>query len=107
MIRNTPTSRVQEGVVRDEPFSFTFDGRAMEAFPGETIAAALLAAGIRALRRTEKRASPRGVFCGMGICFDCLVTVNGGPHLRACLTRVEPGMRVETQDESEWRSGRE
>lgn len=107
MIRNTPTARVQKDVVRDEPFGFTFDGRAMQAFPGETVAAALLAAGVRTLRRTEKQASPRGLFCGMGVCFDCLVTVDGRPHLRACLTRAEPGMRVETQDEAGWRSGRE
>jgi predicted molibdopterin-dependent oxidoreductase YjgC len=102
----TTAARVRYGVDRGEPFSFTFDGREVEAFPGETVAAALLAAGVRTLRRTEKRGSPRGVFCGMGVCFDCLVSVDGRPHLRACLTRAEPGMQVETQDEKRWESGR-
>lgn len=98
--------RVVEGVTRAEAFTFTLDGRDVEAFPGETVAAALLAAGVRTLRVTEKRGSPRGLFCGMGVCFDCLVTVDGRPHLRACLTRAEAGMRVQTQDEAEWRTGR-
>ena len=95
--------RVVQGVGRGEAFAFTLDGRAIEAFPGETIAAAVLAAGIRTLRRTEKSGRPRGIFCGMGVCFDCLVTVDGHPHLRACLTRAEPAMCVQTQDEAGWR----
>lgn len=101
-----PSMRVVRGVTRAAPFTFTLDGRDIEAFPGETVAAALLAAGIRTLRRTEKEGRPRGLFCGMGVCFDCLVTVDGRPHLRACLTRVEAGMRVQTQDEAGWRMGR-
>lgn len=98
--------RVEDGIEREAPFCFTLDGRDVRAFPGETISAALLAAGVRTLRRTEKGDSPRGIFCGMGVCFDCLVTVNGRPHLRACLTRVEPGMQVTTQDEHNWRLSR-
>jgi aerobic-type carbon monoxide dehydrogenase small subunit (CoxS/CutS family) len=82
------------------------DSQPVPAYPGETIAAALLACGIRTLRRTEKADAPRGVFCGMGICFDCLVTVDGRPHLRACLTPAMPGMQVTTQDEAAWRAGR-
>lgn len=95
-----------QGVTRAEAFTFTLDGRDVEAFPGETVAAALLAAGIRTLRVTEKGGRPRGMFCGMGVCFDCLVTVDGRPHLRACLTRADPGMSVRTQDEADWRMGR-
>lgn len=101
-----PSLRVVRGVTRGAAFTFTFDGGAIEAFPGETVAAAVLAAGIRILRRTEKEGRPRGLFCGMGVCFDCLVTVDGRPHLRACLVRVEAGMCVQTQDEAEWRIGR-
>ena len=70
-----------------------FDGRELEALPGETIAAALAAADIVAVRQTRSGA-PRGPFCGMGVCFDCLVTVNGRPGQRACLTKVEAGMEV-------------
>ena len=98
--------RVELNVAREASFSFRFDGREVVAHPGETIAAALLGAGIRTLRRTEKQDLPRGIFCGMGICFDCLVTVDGRSHLRACLTIAEPGMVVTTQDEAGWRRAR-
>ena len=101
-----PTNRVEAGVIRGEPFAFTLNGRTMQAFPGETIASALLAANVRTLRKTEKSGAPRGMFCGMGICFDCLITVDGRPHLRACLTEVKPGMDVTVQDEAAWREGR-
>ena len=70
-----------------------FDDREIAALPGETIAAALAAAGIVALRQARSGA-PRGPFCGMGVCFDCLVTVDGQPSQRACLTRVVDGMDV-------------
>lgn len=60
------------------------------------MAAVLLAQGIRTLRHTPKNGRPRGIFCGMGICYDCLVTVNGERNVRACLTPVSPGMAVET-----------
>src|SRR5215813_13027540 len=75
------------------PIAFCFDGRELSALPGETIAAALAAADIVAVRQARS-GSPRGPFCGMGVCFDCLVTVNGRPSQRACLTKVEEGMDV-------------
>jgi glycine/D-amino acid oxidase-like deaminating enzyme len=71
----------------------SFDGCEIEALPGETIAAALAAAGITAVR-TARSGAPRGPFCGMGVCFDCLVTVDGRPSQRACLTKVAAGMDV-------------
>ena len=70
-----------------------FDDREIAALPGETVAAALAAAGIIALRQARSGA-PRGPFCGMGVCFDCLVTVDGQPSQRACLTRAVDGMDV-------------
>ncbi len=75
------------------PVRFRFDGAEIEALTGETIAAALAAADIVAVRRTRSGA-PRGPFCGMGVCFDCLVTVDGRPNQRACLTKVASGMDV-------------
>src|SRR5215831_19913933 len=75
------------------PIAFRFDGRELLALPGETIAATLAAADIVAVRQARSGA-PRGPFCGMGVCFDCLVTVNGRPSQRACLTKVEAGMDV-------------
>lgn len=75
------------------PVRIRFDGREVEALPGETIAAALAASDIVAVRQVRSGA-PRGPFCGMGVCFDCLVTVDGRPNQRACLTKVEAGMDV-------------
>ena len=72
---------------------FTFDGTEIEALDGETIAAALGARHVTAVREARSGA-PRGPFCGMGVCFDCLVTVNGRPGQRACLTNVEAGLDV-------------
>jgi predicted molibdopterin-dependent oxidoreductase YjgC len=73
------------------------DGRRVEAFEGETVAAVLLAEGELATRRTVK-GEPRGVFCGIGVCFDCLVVVDGVPNTRACMTWVRDGMQVSRQD---------
>jgi hypothetical protein len=61
------------------------------------VAAALLADGIAAIRRTPGGA-PRGVFCGMGVCFDCLAVVDGTPNTRTCMTWVRDGMDVRLQD---------
>ena len=77
--------------------SFEFDGRTVTAFEGEPIAAALLAAGVRTFRYTEKRKEPRGVSCALGRCTDCVMVVNGAPNTRTCVTAVEEGMKVETQ----------
>src|SRR4051794_6510107 len=76
-----------------DPVRLRFDGAEIEALAGETIAAALAAADIVALRQARSGA-PRGPYCGMGVCFDCLVTVNGRPNQRACLTKIAPGMEV-------------
>ena len=65
----------------------------MDAVAGESIAATLAASGKLELRQ-DKSGAPRGVFCGMGACFDCQVSVDGGPAQRACLTKVRPGMKI-------------
>ena len=77
---------------------FQFDGQPIVAVPGQSIGAALIAAGRRSWRRTRFAGEPRGVFCGIGICFDCLVTVNGTPNRRACLVPAAAGDQVSTQD---------
>lgn len=83
------------------------DGRAVKAFAGETVAAALLAAGRRVLRTTARRREPRGMFCAIGICFECVMTVDGRPNVRTCQTPVRPGMRVESQTgNGTWTVGR-
>ncbi len=74
------------------------DGELIEAKRGEPIVAALLAAGIKVNRYTRKRHEPRGVFCGIGQCTDCVMVVNGIPNVRTCITPVEDGMIIETQE---------
>jgi predicted molibdopterin-dependent oxidoreductase YjgC len=94
MVRPDRTTRAQP----TRTFTFTFDGRQIEAEAGQSVAAALIGAGVRAWRRTRISSQPRGVFCGIGVCFDCLVTVNGSPSRRACLVEVQPGDAVVTQE---------
>ena len=77
-------------------FSFII-GLVFEAFGEEPIAAALTEAGVRVFRHTAREDHPRGIFCAIGRCTDCAMTVNGVPGVRTCITRVEEGMRVETQ----------
>ncbi|WP_234729309.1 (2Fe-2S)-binding protein [Acidocella facilis] len=79
------------------PVRFTFEGQAIEARPGESIAAALLAAGVAALRDTPVSGAPRAPYCMMGVCFDCLVEINGMPNQQACLTAATPGLVVRRQ----------
>lgn len=79
-------------------FTITIDGEPVEVEPGQTIAAALIASGRRSWRTTRKGGAPRGVFCGIGVCFDCLAVVNGRPNVRACLVEARPGDVVASQD---------
>lgn len=74
---------------------FTFRGQPMTARAGEPIGAALMAAGILALRNHEVTGEPRGIFCAIGQCMECRVTVSGQPGVRACLTPVRGGEVVE------------
>jgi predicted molibdopterin-dependent oxidoreductase YjgC len=82
---------------RGRLFSLLVDGQELVACEGESIAAALLASGRRLTRFTARTGEPRGYFCGMGVCQDCLVTVDGRPNVRACMTAVREGLRVDTQ----------
>lgn len=77
---------------------FTFDGAPISALPGQSIGGALLAAGIRSWRTTRVQRRPRGLFCGIGICYDCLITVGDVPNVRACLTPAQVGDVVTTQE---------
>lgn len=84
------------GLERGPQVVLTLDGRPVTAYEGESVAALLLAEGITATRVT-RGGEPRGVYCGMGVCFDCLVVVDGVPNTRACVTWVRDGMTVERQ----------
>jgi predicted molibdopterin-dependent oxidoreductase YjgC len=73
------------------------DGTAVAARAGDSVAAALLASGMRAFRATAVSGTPRGPFCMMGACFDCAVTIDGRRNVQACMTRVAEGMRIDTE----------
>lgn len=75
-----------------------YNGRPLAAYEGEPVASALMAAGIRCMRTTARRREPRGVFCAIGRCTDCMMIVDGQPNTRTCVTPVRDGMRVERQD---------
>lgn len=74
-----------------------FDGQPVAARPDDTVAVALLAAGIDVTRETVASGSPRGPFCAMGACFDCVATVDGRHNVQTCLTPVRDGLQVRRQ----------
>ncbi|MDD4526079.1 MAG: (2Fe-2S)-binding protein [Lachnospiraceae bacterium] len=76
---------------------FTYDGREVEGYEGEPIAAALKAQGVMIHRYTAKKHSPRGIFCAIGRCTDCVMVVDGEPNIRTCITPLREGMTVQTQ----------
>lgn len=76
---------------------FTFDGKTVQGYEGEPIAAALKAAGVLIHRYTQKQHKPRGIFCAIGRCTDCVMIVDGKPNIRTCMTPLKAGMKVQTQ----------
>lgn len=76
---------------------FYFDGKQISAFEGETIAAALHAAGVKVLGESLFKHRPRGFYCAIGNCSSCSMVVNGEPNVRTCITMIQEGMVVETQ----------
>jgi sarcosine oxidase, subunit alpha len=79
------------------PISFTFNDKTYSALEGDTIASALLSIGLRLLRYHDESGTPRGIYCNIGHCFECRVTVNSIEVTRACLTPVLDGMRIESR----------
>ena len=76
--------------------SFIFNGEKFTGAQGQSVAAALIANGQIELRRTRFGEEPRSIFCGIGICFDCVVTINGVANQRACLIEISSDMKVES-----------
>lgn len=82
------------GLGEREPVQFTFEGETVTAWTGDSIAMALYAADRATLRASSREGEPRGVLCNMGICYECLVVVDGAT-VRSCTTLVRPGMAVQ------------
>lgn len=76
--------------------AFTLNGTPAIAHAGDSVAAALLANGVVTTRCSPVSGEPRGAYCMMGVCFECLVTINGVGNRQGCLVTVSDGMRVET-----------
>ena len=96
-------SRIEHHIIlgdleSENQIQITVDGKKYSAREGETILAALLANGITVQNISAKMHEPRGYFCGIGRCTNCVMTVNGIPNVRTCVTVVEDGMVIETQD---------
>ncbi len=95
MNSKSKATRIQEGVVRGKPVEFFLDGKPVRAYEGETIAGALMNAGCFISRTIDQQ--PLGVYCNIGVCYSCVMTVNGMPNVQICKTLVWEGCRVETQ----------
>lgn len=81
-----------------ELVAFTLDGKELYGYEGEPIAVALKANGVMTHRYTKKEHKPRGIFCAIGRCTDCVMVVDGVPNVRTCITPLKAGMKVQTQD---------
>jgi sarcosine oxidase subunit alpha len=95
---NRLEARSGELIEREKQLSFTFNGRSYSAHPGDTIASALAAAGVRTFSRSFKYHRPRGLMCCAGHCPNCLVQVGDEPNVRACTRPVEAEMGVQAQN---------
>ena len=82
---------------RGENVTFFYNGQEVEGYTSETIAAALHASGVRTLGHSHDLDRPRGLFCAIGNCSSCFMTVDGEPNVRVCVTKVKPGMDVVEQ----------
>lgn len=82
---------------KGRPVEFEFDDKTLVGYEGEPISVALKANGIMVHRYTARHAKPRGVFCAIGRCTDCVMIVDGEPNVRTCVTPLKEGMKVQTQ----------
>jgi D-hydroxyproline dehydrogenase subunit gamma len=80
-----------------EPWTMFVDGRPIRAREGDSAASAMLAAGIQVTRHTAVSGAPRGPWCMMGACFDCVAVVNGTRGIRTCMTQAQEGLRIDTR----------
>lgn len=85
-------------IKRKGEVTLSVNGKKIIAYEGETLLAALIAAGYKSLKTSPLKCECRGALCGMGVCFECIVTVNGNPNIRSCMTEVEDNMTVEMNE---------
>ena len=85
-----------ENITFQNKVEISINGKSITAYEGQTVLSALVASGYKALRKSRKICEPRGPLCGMGVCYECLVTINDRPNQRACMIEVEDRMEVVT-----------
>lgn len=85
-------------ISRKQQLTLKVNGQEITAYKGETVLAALIAAGIKTLKNNPVSAEPRGALCGMGVCFECTVTIDGIPNIRSCMTEARDGMEIQVND---------
>jgi sarcosine oxidase subunit alpha len=88
-----------DNIKRKQQIQLKVNGKEIKAYKGETVLAALIASGYKTLKTNPVSHEPRGALCGMGVCFECTMTINGIPNTRACVTKVQEGMIIETHDQ--------
>lgn len=101
MVQRLP-SQPNEVIDRTQTVTFTFNGQTITAYPGDTIASALLAVGVRVLGTSTKYLRPRGVLCAAGFCGQCIVQASDDPMARACQHPVSEGLKVESHQNQPW-----
>ena len=79
---------------RETSVTIEIDGEPAAAAPGDSVAAAMFAAGVSTFRHAPVDGGPRGPWCAMGVCFECLVEIDDEPNRQACMTPVREGLRV-------------
>jgi len=88
-----------KSINRKKEVTLEVNGRKIKAYQGEKVLAALIAAGYKELKKNPVSGEPRGALCGMGVCFECTVTINGVPNIRSCMTEVRDGMKIEINEQ--------
>jgi predicted molibdopterin-dependent oxidoreductase YjgC len=102
MKKRQPTQDLRiPAISRGKKIKVFVNGREGVAYEGETVLAALTAAGLRTLRTSHRPGEGRGPFCGMGVCYECLVSINGRPSQRACMTEVKDLMEIDVDEPEE------
>ena len=86
-----------KSVERKKKIKVIINGQEVIAYEGETLLATMIASGIKLIRRSSVLNEPRGGLCGMGVCYDCLVTINNVPNIRACMSYAKEGMEIITE----------
>lgn len=89
--------RMNNSIRGSKPVTIIIEGNEITAYQGDTVAAVMLIAGFTYTRITPVKEQSRAPYCMMGICFDCIVEINGVPNQRACQVLVQEGMRVNIQ----------